>query len=101
MIGVLLRFQFGGSLNPATIQQIAGAAREKFVGLAGLRSKAFTYDRDNREAINFYLWESEAAAREFFTPAFVDRVAGVYGVQPAIQYLEVAELVENPPAAGG
>jgi hypothetical protein len=64
MIGALLRFEFAHELNEAKIQQIAAAARSKFEGLAGLRSKAFTYDRGRMEAINFYVWETEAAARD-------------------------------------
>ena len=100
MIGVLLRFHFTQDLSEAKIQQIAKTAHGKFVGLPGLRSKAFTYDLEGKEAINFYVWDSEVAARDFFTQALVDQVAVVYGVRPSIQFVQVAELVENPPTPG-
>jgi hypothetical protein len=63
--------------------------------MPGLRSKAFTVDAAKREAVNFYVWDSESAGRAFFTPALLERVAGLYGVQPSIQFVQVVALVEN------
>src|SRR6185436_12288012 len=37
---------------------------------------------------------SESAGRAFFTPALLERVAGLYGVQPSIQFVQVVALVE-------
>jgi hypothetical protein len=45
-----------------------------------------------------YLWESEAAARAFFSPELAERVTGLYGVAPAIEFAEVAALVDNAAA---
>ncbi len=100
MIGAILQFEFEQGLDEAKIRQIATHARSRFEGKPGLRSKAFTYDSERREAINFYVWETEEAAREFYSQAFVDLVAGVYGVTPRIRYVQIAELVENRPASG-
>ena len=61
----------------------------------GLRSKAFTVDEAGGEATNVYLWESEDAARAFFTDALIERVTGLYGVRPTIRYADVAALVDN------
>lgn len=95
MIGVLLRFQCRNEFNEARIRQVAETARVKFDGMPGLRSKAFTFDVENREALNFYIWDSADAARAFFSPQLVDRITELYGVRPTLQFTEVAALVEN------
>jgi len=97
MIAVTVRFEFGDDFNEVRLQQIAQAARAKFEGLPGLRSKAFTIDAARRRAFNFYVWESEEAARAFFTPQAIEGVAKVYGVTPTIEYLVLAALADNPP----
>ena len=66
MIAVIVRFQYENEFNEAHLQQIADGARSKFQGMPGLRSKAFTVDAAKRQALNFYVWESEDAARKFF-----------------------------------
>jgi len=96
MIAVLIRFHYESGFSEARVRQVAEAARAKFEGMPGLRSKAFTIDAANREALNFYVWESEDAAKAFFSPQLVDRVTELYGVRPTVQFVEVAALVENP-----
>jgi hypothetical protein len=98
MIGVLVRFRYGNEFSEARVRQVAEAARGRFVGLPGLRSKAFTVDPQKREALNFYIWETEEAARVFFTPELTARVTGLYGVAPTLEFVSVAALVENPSA---
>lgn len=98
MIAVMVRFQYDTEFNEAHLQQIAEGARSKFQGMPGLRSKAFTVDAAKRQALNFYIWESEDAARKFFSPQMIDGVANIYGVRPSIDYLKLATLVENPPS---
>lgn len=97
MIAVTVTFQFGDEFDAVRLQQIAMAARAKFEGLQGLHSKAFTIDAARRQAFNFYVWESGAAARAFFTPQAIEGVAKVYGVTPTIEYLTLATLVDNRP----
>ena len=55
----------------------------------------FTIDEENKQAVNFYLWDSEEAARNFFSDELRERVTVLYGVAPTIQFLEVAVLVDN------
>ena len=83
--------------EPAKVfpEAVAEAARAKFEGMPGLRSKAFTIDPVNREALNFYLWESEEPAKAFFSPQLVDRVTELYGVRPTVEFVDVVALVEN------
>jgi heme-degrading monooxygenase HmoA len=98
MIAVIVRFEYETEFNEAHLQQIAEGARSKFQGMPGLRSKAFTVDAMRRQALNFYVWESEEAARKFFSPQMIDGVTKIYGVRPSIDYLKLATLVENPPS---
>jgi hypothetical protein len=96
MIAVLVRFGYESGFSEARVRQVAEAARAKFEGMPELRSKAFTIDPVNREALNFYVWESEEAAKAFFSQQMIDRVTELYGVRPTLQFLDVAVLVENP-----
>jgi hypothetical protein len=99
MIGVLLRFRYDADFDEQRIRKVAETAHGRFVGLPGLRSKAFAVDSEQKEALNFYVWESEAAARGFFTPELLERVTGLYGTRPTIQFAAIAALVENIPTA--
>lgn len=96
MVGVLVRFRYGNEFSEARVRQVAEAARGRFEGLPGLRSKAFTVNPQKREALNFYIWETEEAARAFFTPELTERVTGLYGVAPSLEFVSIAALVENP-----
>src|SRR5690606_23851223 len=98
MIGVMVKFQYPGALDEGRIRKIAHEAQGKFHGMPGLRSKAFTLDPASNQALNFYIWDSEEAARKFFTPEAAARIGGLYGVPPTIQFFDVAELVDNAAA---
>ena len=95
MIGVFVTFRYEGGIDPDAVTRIAEAAGGQFRGMPGLRSKAFTVDAERDEATNFYVWDSEDAARAFFTPELTERVTGLYGVAPTIRYVQIAELVDN------
>ncbi|HVT80548.1 MAG TPA: hypothetical protein VHM90_07820 [Phycisphaerae bacterium] len=95
MIGVIVTFRLGEKFDEQRVRKIAEGARGKFEGMAGLRSKAFTVNAGRREAVNFYLWDSEEAARGFFSEELVQRVTGLYGVRPEVEFAEVAGVVEN------
>lgn len=95
MQGVIVEFQYGDEFDRAHVEGIAREARGRFEGMPQLRQKTFTIDEQNRRATNVYLWESEDAARGFFTDELVDRVTHLYGVRPTVSFVEVAELVDN------
>ena len=95
MFAVLVRFRYESGFNEAHLRQVAAEARAKFEGMPGVRSKAFTIDPVNREALNVYVWESEEAAKAFFSPQLMDMVTALYGVRPTLQFAEVVALVEN------
>lgn len=98
MIGAFVTFRYGDDFDESAVRGIADTARARFEGMPGLRSKAFTVSPAKREAANFYVWESEEAATAFFTDALVERVTGLYGVRPHIEFVQIAALVENASA---
>ena len=95
MIGVFVTFRYGDDFDEPRVRKIAENARAKFDGMPGLRSKAFAVNVAKREAVNFYVWNSEDAAKEFFTDALLAAVTGLYGVRPSIEFAEIVALVEN------
>ena len=95
MIGVFVTFRYGDNFDERAVRKIAGTARAQFEGMPGLRSKAFTLNSGKREATNFYVWESEDAAKAFFTEELLERVTGLYGVRPSVEFVQIATLVEN------
>jgi hypothetical protein len=81
---------------PAPVQPTYGFwFRPKFQGIPQLRSKAFTVRPDAKCATNVYVWESDDAAKAFFTEQLLERVTGLYGVRPTVELAQVAALVEN------
>ncbi|MBV8217332.1 MAG: hypothetical protein JO325_02620 [Solirubrobacterales bacterium] len=99
MIGVTVTFQYDEDFDRARVVSIAEKARGTFEGMPGLRSKAFTVDEARRRAMNFYVWESADFARNFFSEQMRERVTGLYGVGPTIDFVEIAEFVDNADAS--
>ncbi|HWF62731.1 MAG TPA: hypothetical protein VN666_20825 [Nitrospira sp.] len=98
MIGVFVTIRYGENFDERTvqkIQKIAESARALFEGMPGLWLKAFTFNPEAREATNFYVWDSEEAAKAFFTDELIERVTGLYGVCPSVNFVQIATLVDN------
>jgi len=95
MIGVFVTFRYRDNFDEQAVRKIAEAARASFERMPGLHSKAFTLNSGKREATNFYVWESEDAAKAFFTDERLERVTGLYGVRPTVEFVQIATLVEN------
>jgi heme-degrading monooxygenase HmoA len=98
VIGVFVSFDYAGELDRDRVLTIAENARSTFEGMPGLRSKVFTIDEERQRATNVYLWEDEAAARRFFSDELRERVTGLYGVAPRIEFVEIATFVDNAAA---
>ena len=45
--------------------------------------------------MNFYIWESEDAARRLYDEKVMERVTTLYGVRPIVDRVEIAVLVDN------
>ena len=95
MIGVSVTFQYNEDFDRARVVAVAENARGTFEGMPGLRSKVFTVDDLHRRAMNFYVWDSTDAARSFFSDEMRERVTGLYGVAPTIDFVEIAQIVDN------
>jgi heme-degrading monooxygenase HmoA len=95
MIGVFVTFRYADNFDEQAVRKIAETARANFEGMPGLRSKTFTVNSGKREATNFYIWDSEDAAKAFFTDVLLERVTGLYGVRPSVEFVQIAALVEN------
>ena len=95
MIGVIVTFRYGDNFDERAVREIAETACATFEGMPGLRSKVFTLNFGKREATNFYVWESEEAAKAFFTDELLERITGLYGVRPTVEFAQIATLVEN------
>jgi len=95
MIGVFVTFRYSENFDEHAVRKVAETARGRFEGMPGLRSKAFTVNSGKREATNFYVWDSEEAAKAFFTDELLERVTGLYGVRPSVDFVQIATLVEN------
>ena len=97
MIAVFVTFAFD-TLDEERVRKVAAEARGMFEGMASLRNKFFTLDEKKNRATNVYVWESEAAANAFFTDELTERVTGLYGVRPRIEFVEIAAIVDNAAA---
>ena len=95
MIGVSVTFQYNEDFDRDRIVAIAENARGAFEGMPGLRSKVFTVDDAHQRAMNFYVWDSTDAAKDFFSAEMRQRVTGLYGIEPSIEFVEIAQIVDN------
>ncbi len=95
MIGVNVTFDYSGDFDRERVIKVAANSRGMFEGMPGLRLKVFTLDQERQRAANFYVWDSEEAAKGFFTQELRDRVTNLYGVAPGIEFVEIAEIVDN------
>jgi hypothetical protein len=96
MIGVNVSFQYDdGAFERARVVGIADGARARFEGMPGLRFKFFTFDESAGLARSFYVWDSKEAALEFFSDELREQVADLYGVEPTIEFVEIAQIVDN------
>ena len=74
---------------------MADNARGMFEGMPGLRFKFFTYDEKQQRATNFYVWDSQEVAERFFSDELRERVTDLYGVAPSVEFVEIAQIVDN------
>jgi heme-degrading monooxygenase HmoA len=95
MIGVIVTLGPGSDLNRERATTVAEQEGPMFQGMDGLLSKVFMWNDETETVINTYVWDSEEAARAFFTPEVKARVIELYGVEPHVQFAEVAALIDN------
>jgi hypothetical protein len=85
-------------LQPGTLSQMKAVFQStatKYLNLPGLLRKNYFVSEDGLRAGGIYVWESKARAEQFYSPEWKSFVAGKYGAQPEIQYLDAPVMVDN------
>ena len=95
MIGVNVIFDYNGDFDRSRVIEVAESARGMFEGMSDLRFKFFTFDEKQQRATNFYVWDSKDAAEAFFSEELRQRVTGLYGVAPSLEFVEIPQMVDN------
>ena len=95
MIGVIVTIGPGEGLTRERATAVAEQEGPKFQGMDGLASKVFMWNDETKTVINTYVWDSEDAARAFFTPEMGALVVDLYGLEPHVQFAEVSALIDN------
>ena len=98
MIGVNVTFDYNGDFDRSRVIKVAENTRAVIEATPGVRFKFYTYDEKNQRATNFYVWDSQDAAERFFSEATRELVTDLYGVPPTIDYVEIAQIVDNSTA---
>ena len=95
MIGVIVTIGPAAALDRERASAVAERAGPVFEGMDGLRSKVFMWDDEARAVTNTYVWDSEEAARAFFTPELKQQIVELYGAEPQVRFAEVSALIDN------
>jgi heme-degrading monooxygenase HmoA len=95
VIGVNVTFEYNGDFDRDRVINVADQARAMFEGMPGLRFKLFTFDEKQQRATNLYVWESREAADAFFSEELRERVTVLYGASPSVEFVEIAQIVDN------
>src|SRR6478672_6094592 len=67
MIGAIVTIGPGENLDRQRASAVAEQEAPMFEGMDGLRSKVFMWDEETGIVTNTYVWDSEPAARAFFS----------------------------------
>ena len=94
MIGVMVTIG-PENLNRQRAAAVAEQAAPMFEGMDGLRSKVFMWDEETGTVTNTYVWDSEPAARAFFTPEVRAQIVELYGAEPQVRFAEVSAVIDN------
>lgn len=99
MIGVFVELNYDGDMDSDRVRNVASDAHPMFVGMPGLQFKFFTLDEAAGRATNFYVWNSRADAENFLSDDVRRQIAALYGVEPVITYVDIAQIVNNTASA--
>ena len=67
----------------------------RFQSLPNLVRKDFCYDEASHTGHSVYLWDSEAAARGFFSEAFLTGFEKSFGCRPNVVFVDTLLVVDN------
>ncbi len=92
---VLVKYSFPKPVARAALLERFKKSEANFRGLPKLIRKYFCYDEATRTGHSVYLWESEAAARAFFSETFLEGFAEKFGCTPELTYVDTLIVVDN------
>ena len=98
MVVAMVTFRLPQPSTREQMKQVFQGTAPKYLNLLGLLRKNYFLSEDGLRAGGIYVWESKARAEQFYSPEWKSFVAGKYGAQPEIQYLDAPVMVDN--AAG-
>jgi hypothetical protein len=98
MVVAIVTFRLPQPGKLSQMKAVFQSTAPKYLNLPGLLRKNYFVSEDGLRAGGIYVWESKARAEQFYTPEWKSFVAGKYGAQPEIQYLDAPVMVDN--AAG-
>ena len=98
MVVAMVTFRQPQSRTLAEMKTVFQSTAPKYLNLPGLLRKNYFVSENGLRAGGIYVWESKARAEQFYSPEWKSFVAGKYGAQPEIQYLDAPVMVDN--AAG-
>jgi hypothetical protein len=94
MIVVVVQLPVAKRSRGAAIESARKTA-PTYVGLADKGLIRKYYINGDAGAGGVYLWQSEAAARAWYTPEWADRMQTAHGVKPTVTYYESLFVVDN------
>ena len=95
MYTVMWTFQVPVGTPKAKLVETINATAHAYAGIPGLIRKYYGIAPDGGSLVGIYLWESEAAARAFYTPDWVAMVTKRWGAAPKRQQWETPMVVES------
>lgn len=92
---VLVKYVLSNPVPRATMLAGFKAAEQRFRTAPDLIRKYFCYDEANHTGHSVYLWESAAAADEFFNEDFYARFKEKFGATPEVFMVDTLMIVDN------
>jgi hypothetical protein len=89
-IGVIVTIGPDAELTRERASAVAEQEGPKFEGWTVFRARCSCGNDETGTVTNTYVWDSEQAARAFFTPELKAKVIEFYGAEPHMQFAEVS-----------
>ena len=94
MLTAIVQYKLPSHIDHAACAAHFRTIAPDFRTVPGLIRKQFIYAEDGW-AGGVYLWESRAAAEEFYTGPWLDGIVERYGMKPQIEFYEVFAVTDN------
>ena len=95
MIGVFVTFRYVDNSMSEPCGRLLRAHAHSLRECPGCARRLFTLNSAKCEAHEFCVWDSEDAAKAFFTEELLERLTDLYGVRAGLEFVQIATLVEN------